>query len=169
MIRTAFYIIFLFNSMYSYSQNLNEVCTSIFLIRHAEKVRDNSGDKNPHLNSDGVLRANKWRDVLKHIKFDRIYSTNLYRTLETAFPISKYNQLEIQTYLPSKGYYNQFLELNKGKTILVVGHSNTTPEFVNSLIKNNFYKDISDDNNGNLYYVQKCNNNKPNHLLFYIN
>ena len=34
------------------------------------------------------------------------------------------------------GFYNNFLESNKGQTILVVGHSNTTPNFVNSLIEN---------------------------------
>ncbi len=169
MIRNTFYIIFLWTSLLSYSQNNNEICTSIYLIRHAEKVRDNTGNKNPHLNPDGILRADKWRDILKHIKFDLIYSTNLFRTLETATPISKYNQLDIQTYSPSKDFYNNFLESNKGQTILVVGHSNTTPNFVNSLIEKNFYKDIDDDNNGNLYYVQKCDNDKPTHVLFYIN
>ena len=168
MIRNTFYIIILCLSFLSFSQNTNEACTSIYLIRHAEKVRDNSGDRNPHLNPDGILRADKWRDVLKHIKFDMIYSTNLYRTLETATPISEYNQLDIQTYPPSKDYYSKFLESNKGKTILVVGHSNTTPDFVNSLIEKNFYKDIDDNNNGNLYYIQKCDNNEPTHVLFYI-
>ena len=169
MIRISFYIVILCLSFLSFSQNTNETCTSIYLIRHAEKVRDNSGDRNPHLNPDGILRADKWRDVLKHIKFDMIYSANLYRTLETATPISEYNQLDIQTYPPSKDYYNQFLESNKGKIILVVGHSNTTPDFVNSLIEKNFYKDIDDNNNGNLYYIHKCDNNEPTHVLFYIN
>ena len=41
----------------------------------------------------------------------------------------------------------------KGKTVLVVGHSNTTPAFVNAVIKQKKYQDIDDNNNGNIYIV----------------
>ena len=59
--------------------------------------------------------------------------------------------------------------MNNGKTVLVVGHSNTTPEFVNALIKNDFYDQIEDNNNGNLYYVQKCGSLSPTHMVLFIN
>ena len=106
---------------------------------------------------------------MKHVKFDKVISTNLFRTLETASPISKSNDLKINTYVPSKEFYENFIKQNTGKTILIVGHSNTTPSFVNSLIEEDFYKDIKDDNNGNLYHVYKCGNSSPNHVLYYIN
>ena len=167
MIRENLYVIILICSFFSFSQNEN--CTSIYLIRHAEKVRDNPENKNPHLNAKGLLRADKWKDVLRHVKFNKIFSTNLFRTLETASPISKSNDLKIVSYNPSKEFYNNFLQKNTGMTILVVGHSNTTPSFVNSLIKEDFYQDIKDDNNGNLYHVYKCGNSSPNHVLYYIN
>lgn len=167
MIKSNFYILFILCSFFSFSQT--EECTSLYLIRHAEKVRDNSENKNPHLNAKGLLRANKWKDILKHVKFDKVISTNLFRTLETASPISKTNNLEILKYKPSEKFYKNFLERNTGKTILVVGHSNTIPSFVNSLINEDFYKNIKDNNNGNLYHVYKCGNNNPTHVLYYIN
>ena len=167
MIKSNFYILLILISFLSFSQN--EDCTSIYLIRNAEKVRDGSKNSNPHLNAKGILRADKWKDILKHVKFDKVISTNLFRTLETASPISKSNDLKINTYVPSKEFYENFIKQNTGKTILIVGHSNTTPSFVNSLIDEDFYNDIKDDNNGNLYHVYKCGNSSPNHVLYYIN
>ena len=167
MIKSNLYILLVLISFLSFSQNEN--CTSIYLIRHAEKVRDGSKNSNPHLNAKGLLRADKWKDILRNIKFDKILSTNLFRTLETALPISKTNNLEILEYKPSNKFYKKFLEQNNGKTILIVGHSNTIPLFVNSLINENFYKNIKDNNNGNLYHVYKCGNNNPTHVLYYIN
>jgi|TARA_B110000444_G_scaffold119563_1_gene112403 phosphohistidine phosphatase SixA len=167
MIRKNLYIIILVCSFFSFSQNEN--CTTIYLIRHAEKVRNNPENKNPNLNNKGILRANKWKEVLRHVKFDKILSTNLYRTLETAKPVSKHNNLKVSTYVPSKEFYKNFIVENNGTTVLIVGHSNTTPFFVNSLIEMDLYNEIADDNNGNLYYVNKCGNNPPNHAIYHIN
>ena len=51
-------IFLLFFVSLSYSQVVNDLnCTSIYLIRHAEKERKNINDKNPHLNSKGLIRA----------------------------------------------------------------------------------------------------------------
>ena len=91
----SFFLFFIFNS---YSQSIEDSnCTSIYLIRHAEKVRENKNDKNTHLNNKGLIRAEKWNNFFKNIKLDAIYSTNYFRTLETVNPISKDN-LEIQIY-----------------------------------------------------------------------
>tara|TARA_B100001113_G_scaffold269546_1_gene224282 strand:+ start:1617 stop:2123 length:507 start_codon:yes stop_codon:yes gene_type:complete len=153
----------------SYSQVNESNCTTVYLIRHAEKVRDNSGNRNPNLNLIGLKRAEKWKEIFKNIDFDAIFSTDLNRTIQTALPISNDKKIEIQTYKPSSQFYGDFLKLNMGKTVLVVGHSNTTPKFVNSLIENDFYSQIDDNNNGNLYYVQKCGLLNANHMVLLIN
>ena len=153
----------------SYSQVNESNCTTVYLIRHAEKVRDNSGNRNPNLNLIGLKRAEKWKEIFKNIDFDAIFSTDLNRTIQTALPISNDKKIEIQTYKPSSQFYGDFLKLNMGKTVLVVGHSNTTPKFVNSLIENDFYSQIDDKNNGNLYYVQKCGLLTANHMVLLIN
>lgn len=52
----------------------------------------------------------------------------------------------------------------KGKTVLIVGHSNTTPKFVNDLLGEVKYQDIADNNNANLYKVTITNDGKTDEL-----
>jgi len=61
--------------------------------------------------------------------------------------------LTLTIYDPSNLDGKAFLEVNKGKKVLVVGHSNTTPAFVNAVLGNEKYPDMADDNNGSLYIV----------------
>ena len=96
--------IFLLTSFYSYSQE----CSSFYLIRHAEKLRIDKTERNPKLNEKGILRAEKWNEVLKNINLDKIYSTNYNRTIETANPTSKSQNIDITIYSPSNIDYKNF-------------------------------------------------------------
>ena len=154
--------IFFLTSFYSYSQE----CSSFYLIRHAEKLRIDKSERNPKLNEKGILRAEKWKEVLKNINLDKIYSTDYYRTIETANPTSKSQNIDITIYSPSNIDYKNFKEINKGKKVLIVGHSNTIPNFVNGLIEKDFYDQIDDLNNSNLYLVNICDNNVSHQLLY---
>ena len=58
------------------------------------------------------------------------------------------------------------LSMYKGKKVLIVGHSNTIPNFVNGLIEKDFYDQIDDLNNSNLYLVNICDNNVFHQLLY---
>jgi 2,3-bisphosphoglycerate-dependent phosphoglycerate mutase len=162
-------IFLLFFVSLSYSQVVNDLnCTSIYLIRHAEKERKNINDKNPHLNSKGLIRAEKWNSFFKNIKFDAVYSTDYFRTKETAKPILSESQ-KLTIYNPSSINYDDFMELNKGKIVLVVGHSNTIPNFSNKILEKDIYKNIEDNNNSNLYFISKCDGNITSHALYYVN
>ena len=141
-------------------------CTEIYLIRHAEKDRTDLKNKNPHLNELGKSRALKWVEVFKNIELNKIYSTNYYRTIETVTPLSKNLNLKISIYSPSKFNYKDFLLDNYGNKVLVVGHSNTIPNFVNRLINDDFYVQINDLNNSNLYMVTICNGVAKHNLLY---
>ena len=154
--------IFFLTSFCSYSQE----CSSFYLIRHAEKLRIDKTERNPKLNEKGVLRAEKWKEILKNINLDKIYSTNYKRTIETANPTSKSQNVDITIYSPSNIDYRNFKEINKGKKVLIVGHSNTIPNFVNGLIEEGFYEQIDDLNNSNLYLVNICDNNVSHQLLY---
>ena len=143
-------------------------CTEIYLIRHAEKDRSDIENRNPELNDLGKKRALKWVQVFKNIELDKIYSTNYNRTIQTVTPISKGNNIDISIYSPSKINYKNFVSNNIGSKVLVVGHSNTIPFFVNGLINKEFYQQIDDLNNSNLYVVTICGNN-ISHKLLYIN
>ncbi len=141
---------------HSFSQNNNNDKASIYyLIRHAEKDRTDVDNKDPHLTEKGLIRAKNWAKTLKHVQFDVVYSTNYNRTKETAQPIADAQQLEITYYDPRRINLKHFLKDTRGKTVFVVGHSNTIPNLVNSLIDKKKYNLIEDTNNSNLYIVIK--------------
>ena len=94
------YLILFFSPVSIISQYVDEPnCTSIYLIRHAEKDRTNKEERNPHLNDKGIERTFKWKSFFKNIKFDKFYSTNYHRTIETIQPIS--NGEDIVIYIDS--------------------------------------------------------------------
>ena len=160
---------FLFILLILFSVNLTgQDCTEIYLIRHAEKDRSDVKNRNPELNELGKKRALKWVQVFKNIELDKIYSTNYNRTIQTVTPISKENNIDVSIYSPSKINYEIFISENIGSKVLVVGHSNTIPFFVNGLINKEFYQQIDDLNNSNLYVVTICSNN-ISHKLLYVN
>ena len=160
---------FLFILLILFSVNLTgQDCTEIYLIRHAEKDRSDVKNRNPELNELGKKRALKWVQVFKNIELDKIYSTNYNRTIQTVTPISEENNIDVLIYSPSKINYENFISENIGAKVLVVGHSNTIPFFVNGLINKEFYQQIDDLNNSNLYVVTICSNN-ISHKLLYVN
>ena len=73
--------------------------------------------------------------------------------------------IEIELYSPSDIEYDKFIKLNAGEITLVVGHSNTVPDFVNELINNKYYDHIEDLNNSNLYTVSICGSNVTHELI----
>ena len=149
------------------AQESVEKTTTYFLMRHAEKVRENPADKNPDLNERGFQRAESWGKVLQHISFDAIYSTDYKRTLNTVAPISKIMTLTPIIYNPSKVDFDLFQTENKGKNVLIVGHSNTIPQFVNGLIKEQKYQEM-DDNEFSHLYIVTIKENEITELLLYI-
>ncbi len=146
-------VIFVCTMTTVFAQESIEITTTYFLIRHSEKVRENPADKNPDLNERGFLRAENWLKVLQHISFDAIYSTDFKRTLNTITPISKKLNLVPIMYNPSKVDFGQFQIENEGKNVLIVGHSNTIPQFVNGLIHQQKYQEMDDNEFSHLYIV----------------
>lgn len=127
--------------------------TTYFLIRHAEKDRTDATNKNPNLNSDGLLRAKKWAKYFDKIQLDAVYSTEYNRTMQTSKPTAESKNLEVINYNPRNMYDDAFQKATKGKSVLVVGHSNTTPAFVNKILGEKKYKDIDDNDNSCLFIV----------------
>ncbi|MDA7557676.1 histidine phosphatase family protein [Flavobacteriaceae bacterium] len=138
---------------FAQDEEKKESSTTFFFIRHAEKDRTNKENKNPNLTQEGVLRAAKWSLVFKNIIFDAVYSTDYNRTRQTALPTAEKNGLELSYYNPSNINRKNFLFSNTGKTVLVVGHSNTTPQLVNTFLGTEKYSNIDDKNNANLYIL----------------
>lgn len=130
------------------------VVTTYYLIRHAEKDRSDPENENPNLTEQGIERAKGWAVYFANISLDQIYSTEYNRTQQTAMYVAAAQEITVQAYDPSNMYNEDFKKNTLGKTVLIVGHSNTTPQFVNAIIGDNKYTDIDDRDNGSLYIVR---------------
>jgi 2,3-bisphosphoglycerate-dependent phosphoglycerate mutase len=123
---------------------------SIYLVRHEEKqaVLDD-----PKLTPCGQLRAEQIATMLEHTQIKHVYSTAYRRTVATAAPFAKQKQLTIQEYLPKKlSPFAQKL-LKQKENVLVVGHSNTTPQ-LSALLSAFDVAALSEQQYRNLYQVQ---------------
>jgi broad specificity phosphatase PhoE len=127
--------------------------SSYYFIRHAEKDRSDPGNKDPNLIQNGVFRAARWSYILEHVSFDAVYSTDYNRTRQTALPTAEKNNIGLTIYDSKNLNLDSFLASTKGQTVLIVGHSHSTPTFVNAVIGKQKYDPIDDSNNANLYIV----------------
>ncbi|UWX56394.1 histidine phosphatase family protein [Maribacter litopenaei] len=150
--------------------NGNPDISTFYLIRHAEKDRSDPEDADPELNQKGLGRAMHWAEILNEIDLDAIYSTNFNRTSMTAAPTSVKKNIDVQYYDPRVLDIDQFKKDNLNKDVLVVGHSNTTPQFVNLLMGEEKYTQIDDNENGTLFVVTIVNGiATSNRLVFNCN
>lgn len=155
----SFVLVIFFSCKTEKKEDTNTIqeTTVYYLIRHAEKDRSTTG-KDPILTEKGLERAANWAKIFTSIKLDQIYSTDFKRTQQTALPTATEKALEIQSYDPDILYDEGFKRKTKGKTVLIVGHSNTTPAFVNAIIGKQKHGDINDNDNGKLYKVTLTKN-----------
>lgn len=102
---------------------------SVFLVRHAEKM---TGD-DPALTAQGAIRAEALADLLDDAKIERIHSSDYKRTRETAAPLAKRLDLDVELYDPRDLPGMAARLKTEGGRHLVVGHSNTTGELTELL------------------------------------
>ena len=142
-----------------------EDVTTYYLIRHAEKNRTDSSNRNPNLNTQGHKRAAHWATVFKTVSFDMIYSTDYNRTKQTAQPTADAQNVKLFVYNPSNMYSESFKHNTTGKNVLIVGHSNTTAAFANKILGEQKFKSIADNNNSNLYIITVTKDSATGTLL----
>lgn len=148
---------------------ISESVTVYYFIRHAEKDTSDPTDKDPELTEAGIKRAEKWAEIFKEVPFDLIYSSDFKRTRETAKKIAGSQNQEIQLYDSGKLNDQGFQQKTKGKTVLVIGHSNTNPKFVNYILEEEKYSDIDDKESGSLFIVSVSPDGAKTSQLLYIN
>jgi len=156
-----FILLFGISSEENIENNTIQETTTYYFIRHAEK--------DPNLTAEGLKRAQRWAEVLKDIPLDMVLSTNYKRTLQTGAPIAGSKQLSIENFNASNGFDDEFRKRTHGKSVLVVGHSNTTPQFVNEILGEEKYANIDDTENGALFIVQILPNKEILDQVLYIN
>ena len=134
--------------------------TTFILVRHAEKV-DDSHD--PDLSAEGYERAGLLAKMLHEIDFDAVYSTPLIRTTETARPIAAKHDFDILEYdhRDPETHAAEWKEKYRGKTVLIAGHSNSTPTFANALLgREHFNEKFDESDYGNILIVTISKNGR---------
>ena len=146
-------ILFLAISMFFVQLGFSqEKLTTIILLRHAEKESD--GSKNPELSEAGKSRAAALVTLLSKTKIDAIYSTAFKRTENTVAPLARSKNLTINQYDGGKlSEIDEMLGRWRGGTIVICGHSNTTPAIVNHLIGKEEHAAFAEGEYGNLIIV----------------
>ena len=131
--------------------------TSLYVVRHAEKETVASADmtaSDPPLSAAGTERAIALRDQLKGAGIQTIYSTATNRTTATVRPLSAESGVAIQLYDAQNPLFVKQLVRHRGAPVLVVGHSNTVDDLVNTLTGKNLLQDLPDTQYGDLFIVR---------------
>lgn len=168
---SAFLILIL--SVFSLSNSLeegnSEKMTTYYFIRHAEKDTSDLQNKDPELTEAGIERAQNWTEVFKEVEFDVIFSSDYNRTRKTAQIVADSQEKTVEIYDPKKLNDDEFQKRAAGKTVLVVGHSNTNPNFVNLLLGEKKYLDIDEAEYGSLFIVHILPGGAKYSKVLYIN
>lgn len=107
--------------------------TTIILIRHGERIEPTLTNNDPHLTTAGLSRARLLVHVLGQANIKAIYTSEYIRTIETAKPLATHLGLTPMKKTLAVDIKNKILANNIGKTVLVVGHSDTVPGVINLL------------------------------------
>lgn len=129
---------------------------TIVLVRHAEKMPTVEGDKgDPDLSPEGKQRAERLAKLLKKYKPHEIFSTDYKRTKQTAEPIAKIRNKQIQTYDPAK-LADLVAKIMPSNTdhYLIVGHSNTAPGLANLIAKKEVFRNLLDTEYGVFWVIK---------------
>jgi broad specificity phosphatase PhoE len=111
--------------------------TIVLVVRHGEKAAQPAGD--PPLSSEGTRRAESLAEVARGLGVSAIITTQFARTRLTAKPTA--DALGIEPLVISAGALepharaiaDSIRHRYAGKSVLVVGHSNTVPAIVAAL------------------------------------
>lgn len=131
--------------------------TTVYLVRHGEKSTAVANDPNPALTPAGRARAEALAAKLANAGVTHIISTQWTRTRETAQPLA--SRLGLTTEIVAttvSGFADSTAAAvlrHHGKTILVVGHSNTIASVIAALGGPRL-PDLCDSEHSNLFVMR---------------
>jgi phosphohistidine phosphatase SixA len=128
--------------------------TKIFIVRHAEKETG----KDPLLTAAGNARAGDLMRALQNEGIQKIYVSQFRRTQNTGDSLRLQLKIDTVHYAADTlcdNLINAIMEHNDfGKTILIIGHSNTLPQIIRKLGVTDYpYGDIPDNEFDHLFMI----------------
>jgi phosphohistidine phosphatase SixA len=133
---------------FSFASAEGEKSFSVYLVRHAEKQSGKPGD----LTHCGKQRAEDLIEVLRSVDLEKVYSSDVLRSISTAKPIAAQRNLKIEMYDRSKLAEFSSQLLQQQKNAIVVGHLNTTPMLA-GFMSGNKYDMIKGGDYSRIYQV----------------
>lgn len=125
--------------------------TTVILVRHAEKIDDS---RDPELSEEGKSRALLLSNMLEKATLSAVYTTDYIRTRETCRLTADSHELEMNVYDPRVfEQLDDMVATNRGKTIVVCGHSNSVPRSANHLLGEKTFEDFDEFDYGNIIIV----------------
>jgi phosphohistidine phosphatase SixA len=108
--------------------------TTVIVVRHAEKDTDWAGS-DPPLSEAGRARAAALAHALADAHVDAIYATHFVRARATAEPLAALTRdsIEVVDQDHPDALAARIWNRDRGRTVLIVGHSDTVPAIVRSL------------------------------------
>lgn len=105
--------------------------TTVWIVRHAEKDTAYVNRQDPDLTATGQQRALDLATYLQKENIIKVFSTDTKRTKQTA----KHVKAPLEIYNPKNltGLLEVLNQQVKGKSVLIVGHSNTVLETIEAL------------------------------------
>ena len=110
--------------------------TTVIVLRHAEKATESNDDSVPLKDPEGLARAATLAQVAERAGVTVIYVTQALRTQQTAAPLATNRGITPIQFDSGDvdGLINDVLaSRNRGRVIVIVGHSNTVPIIVERL------------------------------------
>ena len=154
-LKTILIVALLFISYSTFAQ------TTIWVVRHAEKGTTPAND--PDLTTEGKARATELAKLLKDQKIAAVFSTPYKRTTQTGEPTAKQAGLSaVKNYDPADlpTFARQTLSQYIGKTILIVGHSNTVIPTIQAFGAEKPFATLDDEDYDHLFKVTLDDNDK---------
>lgn len=131
--------------------------TKLILVRHAET--NNDGSRNPDLSQKGKERAKRLMHILANENISDIYASPYTRTRGTAQPLADKLNLKVKSYNPSEvTTVFDIIADCKGKTVVIIGHSNTIPSIINLISRTDDYERIDENDYSNIFTLHIKNN-----------
>ena len=105
--------------------------TTVWIVRHAEKDTAFINRQDPDLTATGQQRALDLAAYLQNENIIKVFSTDTKRTKQTA----KHIKAPLEMYNPKNltGILDLITQHANGKSVLIVGHSNTVLETIEAL------------------------------------
>jgi broad specificity phosphatase PhoE len=119
--------------------------TTVIVLRHAEKATDAGDD--PPLSAVGLARAERLAALLAAAPLAAVYASDTRRAQQTAAPLASRHRLPITVRAARdvRGLIDDIGGRHVGRTVVVVGHSNTVPEIVSVLTRGRATVSVGDD------------------------